>query len=111
MADFERLEAAASPPWAHCPDMGTASTMAAIVEGLGMTLPGAAAIPAMDSRRSALAEDIGARAVEMAGKVCAPRRSLTAEAFDNAITLMLAVGGSTNAVIHLLALAVVSGST
>lgn len=105
MAEYEQLEAAASTSVGHCPDMGTASTMAAIVEGLGMTLPGAAAIPAMDSRRSQIAEAIGARAVEMAREGLRPSRVLTAEAFDNAITLMLAVGGSTNAVIHLLALA------
>src|SRR6188768_2126093 len=103
--DYERLEAAASPSMGVCPDMGTASTMAAIVEGLGMTLPGAAAIPAMDSRRSQIAEEIGVRAVEIAREVLRPSQILTAEAFDNAITLMLAVGGSTNAVVHLLALA------
>ncbi|WP_236793466.1 dihydroxy-acid dehydratase [Amycolatopsis sp. GM8] len=105
MAEYERLEASASPSMGHCPDMGTASTMAAIVEGLGMTLPGAAAIPAMDSRRMQIAEDVGARAVEMAREGLRPSHVLTPEAFDNAITLMLAVGGSTNAVIHLLAIA------
>jgi dihydroxy-acid dehydratase len=104
-ADYDRLEAAAGPSVGHCPEMGTASTMASIVEGLGMTLPGAAAIPATDSRRLQMAEQVGARAVELAREELRPSQVLTAEAFDNAITLMLAVGGSTNAVIHLLAIA------
>lgn len=105
MADYERLEAAAGPSRGHCPEMGTASTMAAIVEGLGMTLPGAAAVPAMDSRRLHVAEECGARAVGLALEGLRPSRILTPEAFDNAITLMLAVGGSTNAIVHLLAIA------
>ena len=105
MADYERLEAAAGPSRGHCPEMGTASTMATLVEGLGMTLPGSAAIPAMDSRRLQVAEECGARAVELAVERLRPSQVLTAEAFDNAITLMLAVGGSTNAVVHLLAIA------
>ena len=79
--------------------------MATIVEGLGMTLPGAAAVPAMDSRRLQVAEEVGARAVGLAAEGVRPSHVLTAEAFDNAITLMLAVGGSTNAIVHLLAIA------
>ncbi|WP_422746281.1 dihydroxy-acid dehydratase [Mycobacterium sp. WMMD1722] len=105
MADYERLEAAAGPSRGHCPEMGTASTMATLVEGLGMTLPGAAAVPAMDSRRLQVAEEVGARAVGLATEQLRPSQVLTAEAFDNAITLMLAVGGSTNAIVHLLAIA------
>ena len=85
--------------------MGTASTMATIVEGLGMTLPGTAAVPAMDSRRLQVAEECGARAVGLAVEGLRPSQVMTAEAFDNAITLMLAVGGSTNAIVHLLAIA------
>jgi L-arabonate dehydrase len=90
----------------HCMVMGTASTMASMAEALGMTLPGNAAIPAPDSRRLALAELSGRRAVEMA-RAGGPRPSdiLTAAAFDNAIRSLMAIGGSTNAVIHLLALA------
>ena len=90
----------------HCMVMGTASTMASMVEALGMTLPGNAAIPAPDSRRLAQAELAGRRAVEMA-KAGGPKPSeiLTARAFDNAIRALMAVGGSTNAVIHLLAVA------
>lgn len=105
LEEYDRLEAAAGPSVGHCPEMGTASTMAAIVEGLGMTLPGAAAIPATDSRRSQMAELVGARAVELAQEGLRPSQVLTAAAFDNAITLMLGVGGSTNAVVHLLAIA------
>jgi dihydroxyacid dehydratase/phosphogluconate dehydratase len=89
----------------HCGVMGTASTMASMVEGLGMTLPGAAAIPAVDARRRALAEQVGVQAVEMAGTDLTPQRILTKGAFHNAISLLHAVGGSTNAVIHLTALA------
>src|SRR6266852_6824099 len=90
----------------HCMVMGTASTMAAMVEALGMTLPGNAAIPAPDSRRLALAELSGRRAVEMA-RAGGPKPSeiLTAKAFDNAIRADMAIGGSTNAVIHLVAIA------
>jgi dihydroxy-acid dehydratase len=105
MADYERLEAAAGPSQGHCPEMGTASTMATLVEGLGMTLPGSAAVPAMDSRRLQVAEECGARAVGLATEQLRPSHVLTREAFDNAITLMLAVGGSTNAIVHLLAIA------
>src|SRR5437762_618741 len=90
----------------HCMVMGTASTMASLVEALGMTLPGNAAIPAPDSRRLAQAELAGRRAVEMAtAGGPKPSEILTAHAFDNAIRTLMAVGGSTNAVIHLLALA------
>ena len=90
----------------HCMVMGTASTMAAMAEALGMTLPGSAAIPAPDSRRLALAELSGRRAVELA-QAGGPRPSeiLTARAFDNAIGTDMAIGGSTNAIVHLVALA------
>jgi dihydroxy-acid dehydratase len=105
MDEYDKLEAAAGPSMGHCPEMGTASTMATLVEGLGMTLPGAAAVPAMDSRRLQVAEEIGARAVGLALEQLRPSQILTRDAFDNAITLMLAVGGSTNAIVHLLAIA------
>jgi dihydroxy-acid dehydratase len=103
--EYDQLEAAAGPSVGHCPEMGTASTMAALIEGLGMTLPGAAAAPAVDARRYQAAEAIGRRAVAIAWEGVRPSAILTAEAFDNAITLLLAVGGSTNAVLHLLAMA------
>jgi dihydroxy-acid dehydratase len=90
----------------HCMVMGTASTMASVVEALGMTLPGNAAIPASDSRRLAMAEMAGRRAVEMAlAGGPKPSQILTARAFDNAIRADMAIGGSTNAIIHLVAVA------
>jgi dihydroxy-acid dehydratase len=90
----------------HCMVMGTASTMASVVEALGMTLPGNAAIPASDSRRLAMAEMAGRRAVEMAlAGEPKPSQILTAQAFDNAIRADMAIGGSTNAIIHLVAIA------
>ncbi len=90
----------------HCMVMGTASTMASMAEALGMTLPGNAAIPASDSRRLALAEMAGRRAVEVAlAGGPKPSEILTAKAFDNAIRTDMAIGGSTNAIIHLVAIA------
>src|SRR2546427_8921065 len=84
----------------------TASTMASVVEALGMTLPGNAAIPASDSRRLAMAEMAGRRAVEMAiAGGPKPSQILTPQAFDNAIRADMAIGGSTNAIIHLVAIA------
>jgi dihydroxy-acid dehydratase len=103
--EYEQLEAALIPSAGHCNELGTASTMAGVVEALGATLPGTAAIPAVDSRRAAAAELTGRRAVELAGTELTLERVLSAGAFDNAITLLMAMGGSTNAVIHLLALA------
>ena len=89
----------------HCTVMGTASTMACLAEAMGMTLPGCAAIPAVDSRRLLLAERSGRRAVEMVLEDVRPSRVITRQALENAITACMALGGSTNAVIHLLALA------
>jgi len=85
--------------------MGTASTMASITEALGMQLPGAAALPAVDARRGALAEETGRRAVGLAREGLRPSNILTRQAFENAVRVNAAVGGSTNAVIHLLAIA------
>src|SRR5713226_7822659 len=103
-AEFDELETAATPSFGHCNEMGTASTMASLVEALGMCLPGTASIPAVDAARSRAAEATGARAVELAREGPPPSRVLTAEAFDNAITVLMAIGGGTNAVVHLLAL-------
>jgi L-arabonate dehydrase len=89
----------------HCMVMGTASTMTSLAEALGMTLPGCAAIPAPDSRRLAIAELSGRRIVEMVEEDLRPGRILTPEAFENAITVDMALGGSTNAVVHLIAIA------
>jgi dihydroxy-acid dehydratase len=104
-SDYDKLESALVPSSGHCPEMGTASTMSALVEALGLALPGSAAIPAVDARRNAMAEATGRQAVRLAIEEVRPSSILTAEAFDNAVTLLMAIGGSTNAVIHLLALA------
>ena len=104
-AEFAELEASLQPSSGHCNEMGTASTMTSLVEALGMGLSGTAAIPAVDSRRYAAAEAAGRRAVELAIDGPSPREILSLEAFENAATLLMALGGSTNAVIHLTALA------
>jgi dihydroxy-acid dehydratase len=88
-----------------CAVMGTASTMASIAEALGMTLPGTAAIPAVHADRLRAAEASGRRAVEMIGTDLRPSRIITAEAIENAVRVLLAIGGSTNAIIHLAAIA------
>ncbi len=89
----------------HCNVMGTASTMASMAEALGMTLPGAAAIPGVDSRRYQLAEASGRRVVDMVWEQLTPSKILTKQAFENAVRADMAVGGSTNAVVHLIAIA------
>ncbi len=99
------VESCVSRSAGHCTVMGTASTMACIAEALGMTLPGAADLPAADSRRLALAERSGRRIVEMATEDLRPSQIMTREALDNAIRGDMAIGGSTNAIIHLVAIA------
>ncbi|MGI9149828.1 MAG: IlvD/Edd family dehydratase [Chloroflexota bacterium] len=89
----------------HCTVMGTASTMAAMAEALGLALPGTAAIPAPDARRLRLAEAAGRQIVATVQAGIRPSDVLTPRAFENAIRLMMALGGSTNAVIHLTAIA------
>jgi L-arabonate dehydrase len=89
----------------HCMTMGTASTMACMVEALGLTLPGAAAIPAVDARKKVLAQLSGRRIVEMVKEDLKLSRILTRETFENAIIVNAAIGGSTNFIIHLLAIA------
>ncbi|MBI3209795.1 MAG: dihydroxy-acid dehydratase [Candidatus Solibacter usitatus] len=89
----------------HCTVMGTASTMASLVEALGMTLTGCAAIPAPDSRRMEIAERSGKRIVEMVHEDLRPSRILTRQAMENALMVDMAIGGSTNAVVHMLAIA------
>jgi len=103
--EFCEIEACLSRSAGHCMVMGTASTMASMAETLGMTLPGNAAIPAADSRRLALAEMSGRRIMEMVREDLKPSRILTSAAFDNAIRTGMAIGGSTNAIIHLIAIA------
>jgi dihydroxy-acid dehydratase len=89
----------------HCMTMGTASTMTSAAEALGLTLPGAASIPAPDSRHALMAAASGRRIVEMVWEDLRPAALLTADAFDNAVTAVLALGGSTNALVHLIAMA------
>ena len=89
----------------HCMTMGTASTMTSASEALGFTLPGAASIPAADSRHAKMATDTGRRIVDMVWEDLKPRDFLNAASFDNAITAVLAIGGSTNALVHLVAVA------
>ena len=89
----------------HCMTMGTASTMASVGEALGIALPGAAAVPAVDSRRYHLAHEAGRRAVAIVDEELRPSTILTSAAFENAIRVVAAIGGSTNAIIHLLAIA------
>src|SRR5262249_29432975 len=89
----------------HCNTMGTASTMGLLTEVLGMTLPGPAALPAPDSRLLAKAHDTGRHAVDMVRNNTAPSTILRPANFHNAIVALAALGGSTNAVVHLLAIA------
>ena len=103
--EFMDAESCMSRSAGHCMTMGTASTMACMVESLGLTLPGNAAIPAVDSRRAVLAHETGRRIVGMVHEDLRISKILRREAFQNAIRANAAVGGSTNAVIHLLAFA------
>ena len=104
--EIAEVESCLSRSAGHCMVMGTASTMAAMAETLGITLPGNAAIPASDSRRLVLSEMSGRRAVEMAlERGPRPLELFTAAAFDNAIRADMAIGGSTNAIVHLIAIA------
>ena len=89
----------------HCMTMGTASTMTAIAETLGLTMPGASSIPAVDANHSRMASACGRRIVEMVWEDYKPRDILTEGSFENAITADMAIGGSTNAIIHLVAMA------
>ena len=104
-AEFMDAEAAMSRSHGHCMTMGTASTMASMVEALGIGLPTNAAIPAADSRRYVLAHMVGRRIVEMVREDMRISKILTRQAFENAIRANGGIGGSTNAVIHLLAIA------
>jgi dihydroxy-acid dehydratase len=104
-AEFVEAEASMSRSAGSCNTMGTASTMASMAEALGMALSGNAAIPAVDSRRRVMAHLTGRRIVQMVKDDLKPSDILTRQAFENAIRVNGAIGGSTNAVIHLLAIA------
>ncbi|MBK8391024.1 MAG: dihydroxy-acid dehydratase [Saprospiraceae bacterium] len=103
--DILEMEIGVARSQGHCMTMGTASTMACMVESLGLTLPGAAAIPAVDARKKVMAQLSGRRIVEMVREDLTLSKVLTREAFENAIKLNAAVGGSTNFIIHLTAIA------
>ena len=105
LEEFHEAESCMNRSHGHCMTMGTASTMASMVEALGVGLPGNAAYPAVDARRNVLARMAGRRAVEMVRENLALSKLLTRPAFENAIRVNAAIGGSTNAVIHLTAIA------
>ena len=104
-ADWAELQSCIVRSPGHCMVMGTASTMAAISEALGMALPGNAAIPAVDSRRQQLSEAAGRQIVRLVEQGLRPSDIMTPSAFDNAIRTLHAAGGSTNAIVHLAAIA------
>jgi L-arabonate dehydrase len=103
--EFTEAESCMNRSRGHCMTMGTASTMASMVESIGMGLPHNAAIPAVDARRQVLAHMAGRRIVEMVREDLTMDKILTREAFENAIRTNAAIGGSTNAVVHLIAIA------
>jgi len=103
--ELAAVERAACPGMGSCGGMYTANTMASVAEALGMSLPGSAAPPAPDSRRDAFAVASGEAVVNLLRKGITARQIMTREAFENAITVVMALGGSTNAVLHLLAIA------
>ena len=105
LEEFHEAESCMHRSHGHCMTMGTASTMASMVESLGVALPGNAAYPAVDARRNVLARMAGRRIVELVKEDVRLSRILTREAFENAIRANAAIGGSTNAVIHLIAVA------
>jgi L-arabonate dehydrase len=103
--ELQEVEGCIARSAGHCSVMGTASTMTSLAEALGMTLTGSANILAVDSRRLAIAEESGRRIVEMVKEDLRPSMVMTKDAFENAVTVDMAIGGSTNAVVHLLAIA------
>lgn len=105
LQDFFEAESCMHRSHGHCMTMGTASTMASMVEALGVGLPGNAAYPAVDGRRNVIARNAGRRIVDMVHEDLKLSKILTRQAFENAIRTLAAIGGSTNAVIHLIAIA------
>src|SRR5437899_1725472 len=103
--EFMNIVASSAPSAGHCNTMGTASTMNALAEALGMSLPGCAAIPAPYRERGQIAYDTGVRAVEIVHEDLKPSDILTRKAFENTIVACSAIGGSTNAPIHINAIA------
>ena len=103
--DWDEIEDGIARSPGHCMTMGTASTMTSAVEALGLSLPGAASIPAADSNHAKMASACGRRIVDMVWEDATPASLLGQSSFDNAVTAVLACGGSTNAIIHLIAMA------
>jgi dihydroxy-acid dehydratase len=103
--ELNKINAALAPTAGHCMVMGSASTYAVFAEALGMTLPGAAAIPATDNRLMHMAVETGRQIVKLVELGLTPSQILTKNAFENAIRTVMAVGGSTNSIIHLIAIA------
>jgi dihydroxy-acid dehydratase len=103
--EVDRIERAICPGEGACGGMYTANTMASVAEAIGMSLPGSAAPPAVDRRRDGFAHKSGEAVVELLRRGITARQIMTKEAFENAITVVMALGGSTNAVLHLLAMA------
>src|SRR3954454_18224930 len=103
--DVDRIERAICPGEGACGGMYTANTMASVAEAMGMSLPGSAAPPSADRRRDAYAHKSGEAVVELLRRGITARQIMTIEAFENAIAVVMALGGSTNAVLHLLAIA------
>jgi len=104
-AQWSEIEDGIARSPGHCMTMGTASTMTSAAEAMGFTLPGAASIPAADARHGRMAAETGRRIVDMVWEDLKPRDFLTPVAIDNAVTTVLALGGSTNSVVHMVALA------
>ncbi len=103
--DWVEVEGGIARSYGHCMTMGTASTMTSIAEALGMTLPGASAIPAADANHQRMSAACGRRAVEMVWEDLTPEKVITREAVNNAVTVAMATGCSTNAIIHMVAMA------
>ncbi|MCB1461309.1 MAG: dihydroxy-acid dehydratase, partial [Nitratireductor sp.] len=104
-SQWHEMEKGIARSYGHCMTMGTASTMTAIAEALGLCLPGASSIPAADANHVRMAAECGRRIVEMVNEDLTPCKILTPQAFDNANTVAMATGCSTNAIIHLIAMA------
>ena len=103
--ELDEIEGGIARSAGHCTVMGTASTMTSLAEALGMTLTGCAAIPAVDARRTVIAEESGKQIMQLVQNDVRPSQIMTRQAFENAIAVDMALGGSTNAVVHLIAIA------
>ena len=102
--DWEEVETGIARSYGHCMTMGTASTMTAIAEAMGLCLPGASSIPASDSNHIRMSTNVGKRIVEMVWEDLTPKKIITEKSVDNAVTVAMAMGCSTNAIIHLIAM-------